>query len=83
MDNGTEMASLCHNTRENPDVIKFKGGFLIEPGWEHQAIPDPGLPGPVTYYYILEGKVYMPTVDGEDVRPAPDWMEYVDLRLNT
>lgn len=62
-------------------MIRYLKEYLMEPAWKHQAIPDPGPPGPVTYYYILKGKVYIPMPGGRDVIPAPDWLEYADLKL--
>lgn len=62
-------------------MIKFLGGIIYAPAWEHLGIPDPGSPGPVTYIYFLEGEAYIPMTCGRDVVPAPDWIPYVELKV--
>ncbi len=54
---------------------------LRVPVWEHVPIPDPGPPGPVTYYYIIDGKAYVPMPGGRDVIAAIDWLEYAELKV--
>ena len=62
-------------------MIRYLGGIIKAPAWEHEAIPEPGAPGPVTYYYIMKGKPYMPIPGGRDVTPAIDWREYAELKV--